>query len=80
MLNVGKLVKNYEDSARSFAELVPWLGQIAPDIVICKDGSFLACFEYEGLDSEGVEQHVIDRASSLTEHALRTFDERFTVW
>ncbi len=80
MLNVGKLVKNYEDSARSFAELVPWLGQIAPDVVICKDGSFLACFEYEGIDSEGVEQHVIDRASSLTEHALRTFDERFTVW
>ncbi|CAM5523003.1 VirB4 family type IV secretion system protein [Thauera mechernichensis] len=80
VLNVRKLVKNYDDSAQSFAELIPWLGQIAPDVVICKDGSFLACFEYEGMDSEGVEQHLIDRASSLTEHALRTFDERFTVW
>ena len=80
MLDLRKLVKNYDDSARSFSELIPWMALIAPNIVLNKDGSLIACFEYTGVDVEGVEQYVVDRASSLTEHALRTFDERYTVW
>lgn len=80
MLNLRKLVKNYDDSARSFSELIPWMALIAPNIVLNKDGSLVACYEFSGIDHEGVEQYVIDRASSLTEHAMRVFDERFTVW
>lgn len=80
MLNLRRLVKNYDDSARSFAELVPWMGLVAPRVVLNKDGSLLMCFEFSGLDSEGLEQFAVDRASSLVEHGLRMFDERFTVW
>lgn len=80
MLNLRKLAKNYEDSARSFSELIPWMGLIAPGVVLNKDGSLLAVYEFSGIDAEGLMQHEIDRASSLAEHAMRMFDERFTVW
>lgn len=80
MLNLRKIVKNYDDSARSFSELIPWMALIQSNVVLNKDGSLIACFEYSGIDAEGVEQYVVDRSSSLTEHALRVFDERYTVW
>lgn len=80
MLNRRRLVKNYDDSARAYAELVPWMLQIAPNIVLNKDGSLLACYEFYGIDAEGVEQYEIDRTANLVEHGLRAFDERFTIW
>lgn len=80
MLNLRKIAKGYEDSARSFAELVPWMAQIAPHMVLNKDGSLLVCYTYSGLDAEGQELYEIDRATNLTEHALRAFDDRITVW
>lgn len=80
MLNLKKLAKDYEDSARSFSELVPWMAQIEPHMVINKDGSLLVCYTYTGIDSEGQERYEIDRATSLMERALRVFDEKITVW
>ena len=80
MLDLRKVARDYEKSARSFAELVPWMAQIAPHMVINKDGSLLVCYTYDGLDAEGQEQYEIDRATRLLEHALRSFDERNTVW
>lgn len=80
MLNVKKIAKNYEDSARSFAELVPFMAQIAPYMVINKDGSLLVCYRMAGVDQEGLPQHEVDRYANLVEHAFRGFNERFTVW
>lgn len=80
MLNWRKIAKDYEESARGYAELVPWMDQVAPHMVINKDGSLLVCYTYDGLDAEGQEQYEIDRATKLLEHALRSFDERNTVW
>lgn len=80
MLNLRKLVKNYDDSARSFAELVPWMGLIAPHVILNKDGSLLVVCEFNGLDSEGLEQFAVDQASAVVERGMRLLDERFTVW
>lgn len=80
MLDIRRLIKNYDDSARSFAELVPWMGLVAPGIVLNKDGSLLAVYRCAGIDAEGVEQRDIDNASQTAEHAMRVFDERFTLW
>jgi type IV secretion system protein VirB4 len=80
MLDLKKLVKDYEDSARSFSELVPWMAQISPHMVINKDGSLLVCYTYDGIDSEGQERYETDRATMLTERALRVFDEKMTIW
>ncbi len=39
MLNLKRIATNYEASARSYAELVPFMALISPGIVINKDGS-----------------------------------------
>lgn len=80
MLDLRKIAKDYEDSARSFGELVPWMVQISPHMIICKDGSLLVCYTFSGIDSEGHEQFEIDSATRLIEHAMRVFDERNTLW
>lgn len=80
MLNLRKLVKDYEDSARSFNELVPWMAQIAPNLILNKDGSLLAVFRFSGQDAEGKEQYEVDHAAGLIEHAKRVFNDRYTIW
>lgn len=80
MLNVKKIAKNYEASARSYAELVPFMAQISPGMVINKDGSMLVCYTMAGVDQEGLPQSEVDRYANLVEHAFRGFTERFTVW
>ncbi|MCK9985439.1 MAG: type IV secretion system protein TrbE [Azoarcus sp.] len=81
MLNLRKLVKSYDDSARAYAELVPWMALVEPGIVLNKDGSLLACFEFDGVDVEGREGYEVDAVSAAAEHAMRiTCDERISLW
>lgn len=80
MLRIGKLVRDYNTSARSFNELAPWMSLILPHMVINKDGSLLSCYQFEGIDQEGREAVEIDRYVSLLEHAMRSFDEKIAVW
>lgn len=46
MLNL----KEFRQSAKGLPDLLPYAGLIAPGIVLCKDGSLLAGWEYRGLD------------------------------
>lgn len=80
MLNIGKLVRDYQKSARSFNELVPWMSLILPYMVVNKDGSLLVCYQFEGIDQEGRDEVEVDRYVSLLEHAMRSFDEKIAVW
>jgi len=80
VLNLARLARNYESSARTFSELVPWMSLVRPDTVLGKDGSLLACYRYDGVDQEGLERSDVDRYAQLVEHGLRNFDERVTVW
>lgn len=80
MLNVRKIVENYEKKARTFAEIVPFMILVNPHMVLNKDGSLTVCFKYEGVDQEGLEAIEVDRYAALMEHALRNFDERITLW
>lgn len=80
MLNIRKIATNYEASARSYTELVPFMAQISPDMVINKDGSLLVCYSMAGVDQEGLPQTEVDRYANLVEHAFRGFSDRFTVW
>jgi len=60
--------------------LVPWLSFLRPNIVLNKDGSIMAAFEYTGMDVEGHEQYEIDQVSAVVEQASLAFREDFTVW
>lgn len=80
MLNLKRIATNYEASARSYAELVPFMALISPGIVINKDGSLLVCYSLSGVDQEGLPRMEVDRYANLVEHAFRGFSDRFTVW
>lgn len=80
MLDLRKLIKNYNDSARSFNELIPWMAQIAPHMVLNKDGALLVAYSFTGQDAEGKDQNEIDHAVRMVEEAQRVFNERITVW
>nr|WP_222622624.1 type IV secretion system protein VirB4 [Ramlibacter albus] len=67
-------------AARSFAELLPWFGLVAPGLVLCKDGSLLAGFEFSGDDVEGKEDFAADQRIELLQNALRTLTDRCTLW
>jgi len=67
-------------SQRSLAELLPWLAMRNDEIVLCKDGSLLVCFEVIGLDADGIDMEAAGLAASKMEQALRVLDDRFTLW
>lgn len=80
MLSLDDLFLKPRKAARSYAELLPWFGLPAPDLVLCQDGSLLAGFAYEGEDSEGREDFASDQAIGLLQTALRTLNDRCTLW
>ncbi|MBK4736074.1 VirB4 family type IV secretion system protein [Noviherbaspirillum pedocola] len=61
-------------------EVAPWLTFLRPNVILCKDGSLLAGFEYEGLDPESVSAEEADKATEMLENAYNQFDDRVTAW
>jgi type IV secretion/conjugal transfer VirB4 family ATPase len=80
VLNYRKLVADYHSAARSFSELVPWMSMVAPDTVVCLDGSLICCYELAGVDAEGLLLHERDRYANMLEQAFKVCDEHMTVW
>jgi type IV secretion system protein TrbE len=70
----------FENAARPFAEIAPWLLLVTPTVALNKDGSLLASFRFSGFDLDGLEQSSVDYYAALVEHGLRAFDERITLW
>ncbi|HEX2544486.1 MAG TPA: type IV secretion system protein VirB4 [Ramlibacter sp.] len=80
MLSFQDLFLKPRRAARSYAELLPWFGMPTPELVLCQDGSLLAGFAYEGQDVEGREDFACDQAITLLQTALRTLNDRCTLW
>lgn len=68
---------------RPTQELLPWLFPLSDGIVVCKDSSFLATFEFEGVDGNATTMHEL---TSLLEHLdaglklLAAADRPLSVW
>lgn len=80
MLNFKQLIADYHKSAKSYSELVPWMSMVAPDMVVNLDGSLVVCYEFEGVDAEGLLIHEADRYANLLEQGLKCCDEHITLW
>lgn len=61
-------------------EICPWIDFLTPGLVLNKDGSLLAAFEFEGLDPDDVYDEKIDFATEQLQNALSLFDKRLTGW
>lgn len=72
------LVKEEE---RPLQELLPWMTYISDSVILNKDGSLLAGFEFSGLDPDNIDDEVVDRAVEELQRAINAnFDERITLW
>jgi type IV secretion/conjugal transfer VirB4 family ATPase len=80
MLSFEDLFAKPRRAARSYAELLPWFGMVAPGLILCQDGSLLAGFAYEGEDVEGKEDFSADHGIDMMQMALRTLNDRCTLW
>jgi len=80
VLNLRRILQAHRRGSRGFAELVPWMIQLTPALVLNKDGALLAMFELSGIDAEGMAVESVDRQARLLERALRDFDERLAIW
>ncbi|MGX6566084.1 VirB4 family type IV secretion system protein [Cupriavidus necator] len=65
---------------RPLYELVPWLTSITPELILNKDGSLLASYEFQGVDADSPDSNDITSARNQLDQACRTFDNRITAW
>lgn len=62
------------DNGRPFCELVPWMMTTHDQsIVVNKDGSIFACFEFDGLDTDSSTDSEVDVLAVHLENGMRLF-------
>lgn len=67
--------------ARSTSELVPWLLPLTEELVVCKDSSLLACFEFTPLDGDTAGEMETAQLAHAADRMLSVFrDLPVTFW
>lgn len=65
---------------RPLQEIAPWLTPFTPELVLNKDGSLLASYEFTGIDADAPNASDISSARDQLDQACRSFDSRVTAW
>lgn len=65
---------------RPLQEIAPWMTLFTPELVLNKDGSLLATFEFDGVDADSANKGDISSARDQLDQACRVFDSRVTAW
>ena len=61
---------------RSSMELLPWMVPIAEGLILCKDGSLLACYEFVGIDLDGSGEDTQRELAAAADRFMDTFRDR----
>ncbi|MCP3023781.1 VirB4 family type IV secretion system protein [Cupriavidus basilensis] len=61
-------------------EILPWLDFVTPELLLCKDGSLLAAYAYQGPDPDNLDDDLVDQAVTQLQRAFGQFDSRLTGW
>lgn len=62
------------------SEQLPWMVHVTPDLVLCKDGSLLAAFEFQAVDIDEDSQYRLQQAIQEMQSSMDKLDERFYLW
>lgn len=69
------------NDVRSMQELLPWLAPLTEGLVVCKDSSFLATFEFQGADADSVGDGEVFQVAQAAERMLFSLrDMPVTLW
>jgi type IV secretion system protein VirB4 len=66
--------------SRPLSELIPWLHEIAPGFLLCKDGSILAGYQYKGIDILSTNLTEQQNANQILDSAFADFDGSVNLW
>ena len=77
-----KILFRDEELAHPLQAICPWLDFITSDegIVLDKDGSMLAAFEYAGVDPDNLYEEKVNFVTEQLQSACMQFDARITAW
>lgn len=75
-----KIKFRQEESSHPLQAICPWIDFLSPEVVLNKDGSLLAGFEYTGLDPDNLYDDMINASTEQMERAYKPLDERITAW
>ncbi|WP_454912736.1 VirB4 family type IV secretion system protein [Variovorax gossypii] len=62
------------------SESLPFLCSASPGLILCKDGSLLAGFEYSGVDIDNVDPFLLEQCLRELQASYQSLDERFYAW
>ena len=68
------------DQEGRLSEQLPWMVHVAPDLVLCKDGSLLAAFEFNAVDIDEDSPYRLMSAIQEMQQSFDKLDERFYLW
>lgn len=60
--------------------LCPWINHITPGIILNKDGSLLAAFQYRGVDPDDLFDSQVDSYTEQMQRVFSRLDSRVTAW
>lgn len=80
MIKLSSIFKNYQKPYDSVGNLLPWFEHLTNNLIINKDGSILAGFEFDGLDRYSSTSNDLDLATKYFENSIKILDERNSMW
>jgi type IV secretion system protein VirB4 len=75
-----KFRETEDDNLHPMQALCPWLDFITPGLVLNKDGSLLAAFDYEGADPDDLFEEQVDSFAEQMQTVSSRLDSRVTAW
>jgi len=79
MLNI-KFREKEDDNLHPMQALAPWLDFVTPTLILNKDGSLLAGFNYEGVDPDDLVAEQVDGFAASMQTISSRLDSRVTAW
>ncbi|MDE3021169.1 MAG: hypothetical protein KGI54_04855 [Pseudomonadota bacterium] len=80
MVNAIRIKKSLDKDTHPSLSVVPYLCMVRPGIILNKDGSLMACFQFDGQDIDSIGENDLDSICDTVEHSLKLLNERFTLW
>ena len=65
---------------KAFSELLNWYGLVDEGVVLCKDGSLIAGWHLNGIDTEPMDGEAIAHRTELLARAIKNFDDADGFW
>ncbi len=79
-MNLKTRAHKFQTEQRPLSELIPWLHEVIPGFILCKDGSFIVGYEFKGVDIQSSTLDQQQEACKILDTAFADFDGAINLW